>query len=184
MTTNVQRIGSYLAKSAQLSTGATETKAAEIVGGSVANIVALLKAALASEWLAYYQYWLGAKVARGTQRAAIADELMAHAAEEFAHAGLLADRIVELGGSPVVAPSQWNSASPCKFDSPSDSSVMRIVEQNIAGERCAIAFYKKLLDATREADEVTYDMLIKIIKDEQEHETDLRKFIEDLKQGE
>ena len=37
------------------------TRAREIVGIDVDYLIHLLNQAYASEWLAYYQYWLGAK---------------------------------------------------------------------------------------------------------------------------
>ena len=45
---------------------------------------------IASEWLAYYQYWLGAKLVKGPMKDAIAAELTLHATEELGHAMLLA----------------------------------------------------------------------------------------------
>ena len=41
------------------------TKGKEIVNLDVNNLIGLLNKALADEWLAYYQYWVGAKVVRG-----------------------------------------------------------------------------------------------------------------------
>ncbi|GEM_PF-2293267 len=41
------------------------TRAREIIGMDVDKLLKLLNAAYASEWLAYYQYWLGAKVIKG-----------------------------------------------------------------------------------------------------------------------
>lgn len=41
------------------------TKGIEIVGMDVQQLLKLLNMAFADEWLAYYQYWLGAKVVKG-----------------------------------------------------------------------------------------------------------------------
>jgi bacterioferritin len=41
------------------------TKGIEIVGMDVKQLLNLLNIAFADEWLAYYQYWLGAKVVKG-----------------------------------------------------------------------------------------------------------------------
>ncbi len=38
------------------------TKGREIVGEHAERVIELLNKALADEWLAYYQYWTGAKV--------------------------------------------------------------------------------------------------------------------------
>lgn len=157
-----------------------ETKAVELSGKAGKEILDLLKKAFASEWSAYYQYWLGAQVAQGNMRPSIAAELELHAGEEFAHAKVLSDRIVALGGIPTLAPGDWDSASPCKFALPSDRSVGAILKQNLEGERCAIVFYKKILDLSKETDDVTYDLVVKIMGKEQEHETDLVKLLADL----
>jgi bacterioferritin len=40
--------------------------------------------------LAYYQYWLGAKVVKGPMKEAVIAELLQHATDELRHAGLVA----------------------------------------------------------------------------------------------
>ena len=52
--------------------------------------------------------------------------------------------------------------------------------QNIKGERCAIGFYKKLLEATQGKDPVTYNIVLQILQDEVAHEEDLQSLAEDL----
>ena len=69
----------------------------------VESLIAQLNAALAEEWLAYYQYWVGALVVEGAMRADVQGEFEEHAEEERRHAQLLADRIIELEGVPVYA---------------------------------------------------------------------------------
>ena len=55
-----------------------------------------------------------------------------------------------------------------------------LLDQNIAGEQCAITTYKKLMDLTREADPVTYNLALTILTQEVEHEEDLQSLKEDL----
>lgn len=57
------------------------TKGTEIVGGDAKKIVELLNKAFADEWLAYYQYWIGAQVVRGPMKGAVIAELIEHANE-------------------------------------------------------------------------------------------------------
>ncbi|MBI2606946.1 MAG: ferritin-like domain-containing protein [Deltaproteobacteria bacterium] len=156
------------------------SKGREIVGKDVEKIITLLNQAYASEWLAYYQYWLGAKLIKGPMKNAVAAELDLHATEELNHATLLANRIVQLGGTPVLSPDGWNALSPCKYDAPEDPYVAVLLDQNIAGERCAIATYKALMDATKDKDMVTYNMALTILEQEVEHEEDLQSLREDL----
>ncbi len=152
----------------------------EMVGQGVEHILDLLNKAYASEWLAYYQYWLGAKLIKGPMKNAVAAELALHATEELAHANLLAGRIIQLGGTPVLTPEEWAKESPCAYDAPNDPYVVALLDQNIKGERCAISFYKGLMDATKEADPVTYNLALGILAQEVEHEEDLQSLREDL----
>jgi bacterioferritin len=41
------------------------TKGRQIVGMDVDELLGILNQAFADEWLAYYQYWLGAKIVKG-----------------------------------------------------------------------------------------------------------------------
>lgn len=152
----------------------------EIVGKSVDHILDLLNKAYASEWLAYYQYWLGAKLIKGPMKDAVAAELNLHATEELAHANLVAGRIIQLGGTPVLTPNAWEKESPCAYDAPSDPYVAALLDQNIKGEQCAISVYKGIMDATKDADPLTYNMALGILAQEVEHEEDLQGLREDL----
>lgn len=158
------------------------TRGREIVGMEmdVDELLALLNAAFASEWLAYYQYWLGAKVVKGPMKDAVAAELNLHATEELGHALLLSGRIIQLGGVPVPSPLQWFELSPCKYDAPLDPFVGVILDQNIDGEQCAISTYKHIMDVTRDKDMVTYNIALTILTQEVEHEEDLQSLKEDL----
>lgn len=151
-----------------------------IVKMDVDELLKLLNKALADEWLAYYQYWIGAKVVKGPMKDAVTAELVLHATEELSHAELLATRIVQLGGTPVLSPQEWPKITNCGYDEPSDPYVEVILDQNIKGEQCAIKTYSNLLDITREADPVTYNIILQIITDEVEHEEDLTSLKEDL----
>lgn len=156
------------------------TRAREIIGMNVDELLTLLNKAYASEWLAYYQYWLGNKVIKGPMKDAVAAELLLHANEELAHANMLALRIIQLGGTPVLEPKEWYTWSPCKYDSPADPYVAALLAQNIAGEQCAISTYKNLMDVTKDKDMVTYNMALTILSQEVEHEEDLQSLKEDL----
>jgi bacterioferritin len=151
-----------------------------IVKMDVDTLINLLNKALSDEWLAYYQYWIGAKVVKGPMKDAVISELQLHATEELTHAELLATRIVQLGGTPVISPDEWSKITNCGYEAPADPYVEIILDQNIKGEQCAIHTYNKLLDITREADPITYNIILKIITDEVEHEEDLAALKEDL----
>jgi bacterioferritin len=157
------------------------TKGREIVGLDVNKLIQLLNKALADEWLAYYQYWIGAKVVTGQMRGQVVAELEEHAGDELRHAGMLVNRILQLGGTPILKPEGWYKMTNCGYDAPDDHSVKTILEQNIKGEQCAIDVYNKLAGMTKDKDSITYPMIVEILADEVEHEDDLQNLLEDMK---
>ena len=156
------------------------TKGIEIVGMDVNELLDLLNRAYCDEWLAYYQYWLGAKVVKGPMKDNVIAELEQHATEELNHALMLTGRIVQLGGTPIATPKAWYDWTNCGYDAPDDPYVRVILEQNIKGEQCAITTYQKLLQTTQTTDPVTYNVVLQILEQEVEHEEDLQSLLEDL----
>ena len=157
------------------------TKGREIVKMDVDKLLNLLNKAFADEWLAYYQYWIGAKVAEGPMRGLVASELEEHAGDELKHAGMLTERIIQLGGTPILKPEDWYEMTNCGYEVPDDPNVKALFEQNIKGEQCAIDVYKSLLDTIGNKDPITYNMVLEILEDEVEHEEDLQAIQEDMK---
>ncbi len=156
------------------------TKAREILGVESDKLVELLNCAYADEWLAYYQYWIGAKVAEGMMRGAVVQELEEHAQDELRHAGMLVGRIIQLGGTPLLTPEDWYKYTNCGYDAPQDPDVRKLLEQNIKGERCAIEVYKKIAEFVKDKDPITYNLAIEILKDEIGHEEDLETIQKDM----
>lgn len=144
------------------------------------TVTRLLNKAYADEWLAYYQYFTETKVIKGIMKDAAITELTQHAADELRHATMIADRIVQLGGTPLLSPKDWYTHTNCGYDAPEDANVLPILQQAIKGEQCAIGVYSELVDLTREKDIVTYDMVSQILADEVEHEEDLQALYDDI----
>ncbi|MDD5142113.1 ferritin-like domain-containing protein [Methanoregula sp.] len=152
----------------------------KIVGSNVKEIVNLLNKAYCDEWLAYYQYWIGSKVVKGPNKEAVISELTLHATEELNHATLLTTRIIQLGGTPITKPQDWYKFTNCGYDAPDDPFIVKILEQNIKGEQCAIKTYNSLMKKTKDKDPVTYNILLTILSQEVEHEEDLQALLEDV----
>ena len=146
----------------------------------VDNLLKVLNEAYAEEWLAYYQYWLGAKVAFGLQRSEIVREFNEHALEELKHANWLADRIIQLGGTPVMRPSEWEGKAHCKYLAPDNFDVASLLHDNLDSERCAIGRYEGICNLTHGHDFETFRVAEKILKEELEHEQELEDFVADL----
>lgn len=151
------------------------------LGVKIPELITMLNKAYSDEWLAYYQYWVGAKVAVGIPKEAVVAELTQHAADELRHAGMVADRIIQLGGEPVMEPKDWYKHTNCGYEAPEDPNVKTLLDQNIKGEQCAISVYKKIIDYAKDKDPVTYDMALQIMEDEIEHEEDLEAIKADIK---
>lgn len=144
------------------------------------KLVQMLNEALAEEWLAYYQYWIGARVMEGPMRSEIEPELLLHADQELNHAVLVIGRIIQLGGTPLLNPSQWPKFAKCDYEEPTDPYVEEILKQNLRGERCAIQRYQDIAEFTNGKDHATYQMAITILNEELEHEEDIESWLNDL----
>jgi len=156
------------------------TKGREIVGMDVNELIEMLNRAYCDEWLAYYQYWVGAKITKGPMKESVIAELEQHATEELNHALMLSTRIIQIGGTPINNPKDWYTCTNCGYDAPDDPYIGSVLEQNIMSEQCAIITYQKMLEITEHADPVTYSILLQILEQEIEHEEDLQSLLEDI----
>ena len=156
------------------------TKAQGIIKISPEVVVSQLNRALADEWLAAIQYWTGAQVVKGPYKAAVEAELRAHFTEELAHADVLAKRIIQLGGKPVLSPEAMLKLSGSGYEAPENPLSASVVAQNLRGEQHAILAYNEILETVRGKDPITHNIILKILKDEVEHEQDLEDLLETL----
>mgnify|MGYP003592731584 CR=1 FL=1 len=154
--------------------------AVEISNVNNKEIITVLNEALSEEWLAYYQYWIGSRLMVGPMRSEVEPELLLHATQELGHAELVLNRIIQLGGTPVLNPNKWKDLARCDYEEPSDPYIEVILEQNLRGERCAIQRYQTLAAMTEGKDYATYQMAITILNEELEHEHDIEDFIADI----
>ncbi len=151
-----------------------------IKGIEVQELITLLNKAYADEWLAYYQYYIEEKVVKGIMKDAAIAELNQHAQDELRHADMVAQRILQLGGTPLLNPKEWFVHTNCGYEEPKSFDVLAILDDAIKGEQCAIKTYSDILEVTRNKDIVTYDIVSQILADEVEHEEDLVALHEDI----
>lgn len=144
------------------------------------NLLDQLNAALSEEWLAFYQYWVASFVVEGAMRADVQREFEEHAMEEYKHAKMLADRIIQLEGVPVLDPAQWPLLARCKYSPPIKNDVLTLLKENIAGERCAVIRYEEIATLTNNIDFTTCDIAKRIMAEEEEHEQDLQDCLRDV----
>lgn len=155
-------------------------RSVKIANLDVEKLLEMLNAALAEEWLAYYQYWIGARVMEGPMRSEVEPELLIHATQELGHAVMVVDRIIQLGGTPILNPKDWTKHAECAYEEPNDPYIEIILNQNLDGERCAIDRYQKLAAFTEGKDYATYQMAVTILNDELEHEEDIESWLTDI----
>ena len=151
-----------------------------IKGIAIEEVIKLLNKAYADEWLAYYQYYIESKVIKGIMKDAAIAELDQHATDELRHADMISERILQLGGTPLLNPKDWFTHTNCGYEAPSNFDVVGILEDAIKGEQCAISTYSDLAELTKDKDIVTYDIVSQILADEVEHEEDLQALHDDI----
>ncbi|MFI3239727.1 MAG: ferritin-like domain-containing protein [Bacteroidales bacterium] len=153
-----------------------------ILKGKIDVVLVLehLNAALSEEWLAYYQYWVSAQVIVGAQRVEIVNEFMEHANEELGHANMIAARITELDGVPVLNPKDWFEKARCVYDAPTDfdsESLLRIIK---SAEQCAMRRYQEIAELTEGKDYITNSIAKQILAEEADHEQEMQDFLDDI----
>jgi len=146
----------------------------------VDKLLEMLNSALSEEWLAYYQYWVCARLMEGPMKSKIEPELLLHADQELNHAVLVVNRIIQLGGAPVINPVDWMKLSRCPYDAPANYYIEVILEQNLKGERCAIQRYKEIADFSNGKDHSTHQIAVTILNEELEHENIIKDWLTDL----
>ena len=151
-----------------------------IKGIDISEVIGLLNRAYADEWLAYYQYFIEAKVVKGIIKDATVAELNQHALDELRHANLIAERILQLGGTPLLNPKDWFTHTNCGYEKPKEFDVLAILKDSIKGEQCAISTYATIAQTVKDKDIVTYDLVSQILADEVEHEEDLQALFDDI----
>lgn len=144
------------------------------------SILTDLNNAMTDEFLAMYQYFAETRIVESKYKPFIIKELKQHAMEEYKHAGMIANRIMELGGKIITNPSILfsSTSSACGYTEPTTSDPYQIITEADKGEQCAIKTYTLMADNAKQIGDIqTYDMFQKIIKDEIEHSKDLNNLI-------
>lgn len=154
------------------------------IAATTEGIIAELVSLYAEEVNAFYQYWVVAEFLTGKERANIQQKYKEYAADElFDHAAKILQRLNQLGADvrPLVDLYANNTLARDKYVVP-DMSYDTVVSltQNIMSEENAIQRYKNAVIMTEDADPTTNMMLKEILKDEEEHITELREFLQDI----
>ena len=131
------------------------------------TVIRLLNAALATEYVCVLRYYRHYFMAKGMLADSVKAEFLEHAQQEQAHAGKLAERIVQLGGEPDLNPDTLTARSHAEYKEGTDLRDM--VRENLVAERIAIDSYREMIDYIGDRDTTTKRILEGILAQEEEH---------------
>jgi bacterioferritin len=138
-------------------------------------VIAMLNDALATELLCILRYKRHYYTVTGPNSAQMRAEFLEHAQQEQEHADRIAERIVQLNGSPNFNPATLSARSHAEYDDSDDAQAM--VRADLIAERVAIESYRQMILAIGDKDPTTREMLIEIMAVEEEHADDMRDLL-------
>jgi bacterioferritin len=139
------------------------------------QVVQLLNEALATELVCTLRYRRHYYMAQGLKARFAATEFLEHAQQEQEHADRIAERIVQLGGSPDFNPDTLTQRSHAQYHAGTDLREMLI--EDLVAERIAIESYREMVRFFGERDPTTRRMIEEILAVEEEHADDLNDLL-------
>jgi bacterioferritin len=128
------------------------------------QLIASLNEDLAREYQAIIAYVVYSQTLKGAQYMAIAGELEKHAAEELAHALIIAKHVDYLGGTPVA------TALPIK----ETDDAHEMLRADLENENSTIRNYRqRVVDCEKLGEYGIAEDIREILRQEQEHQSDL-----------
>ncbi|HEU4373501.1 MAG TPA: ferritin-like domain-containing protein [Telluria sp.] len=134
-------------------------------------VIAMLNDALATELVCVLRYKRHYFTVKGPGNGQAKAEFLEHATQEQEHADWLAERIVQLNGSPNFNPATLVARSHAEYDDSDDVNGM--IRANLIAERVAIESYRQMIAAIGDKDPTTRNLLIEIMAVEEEHADDM-----------
>ena len=152
--------------------------------GDVQQTIDILNEALATEIVCVLRYMHHYFMATGVHGMAVRDEFKEHADAEREHADQIADRIQQLGGKPDFNPASLVERSASQYAE--GKSLADMIKEDLIAERIVIEVYQKMIRHFGDHDPTTRVMIEGILRDEEEHASDLSDllFIVDPRSGE
>jgi bacterioferritin len=124
------------------------------------KVVKELNGALREELTAINQYFLHAEMCENWGYKKLADYIKKQSIDEMKHAEKLIERVLFLDGTPSMQPLQLNIGG----------TVRQMIESDLALEVSAVKQYNAAVQlATQEKDNGSRDLLVTLLKDEEDH---------------
>jgi bacterioferritin len=149
-----------------------------VTGGYRADlkrVIEVLNEALATEIVCVLRYKRHYFTADGLDAQPVAAEFLQHANEEQQHADWIAQRIVQLGGSPNLNPEGLTSRSHSEYDE--KTSLVDMIREDLVAERIAVSTYSEIVRWLADEDPTTRRLMEEILAKEEEHADDLSKLL-------
>ena len=141
-------------------------------------VVKLLNEALATEIVCVLRYKRHYFMANGIHAQSVAQEFLQHANEEQGHADQIAERIVQLGGSPNFNPEGLLSRSHAEYVE--GDTLVDMIKEDLVAERIAIDSYAEMARYFGDRDATTRRMIEGILAVEEQHADDLASLLATL----
>ena len=141
-------------------------------------VLKLLNEALATEIICVLRYRCHYFMAKGIHGKIVASEFLLHSNQEQAHADLLAERIVQLGGEPDLSPDSLTDRSHAEFVV--GHTLLEMIREDLVAERIAIDSYREMIQYLADLDPTTSHMLKGILAVEEQHAEELADLMEGL----
>lgn len=138
-------------------------------------VITMLNDALATELLCVLRYKRHYYTVSGPNTGHIKAEFLEHAQQEQDHADRIAERIVQLNGSPNFNPATLTARSHAEYDDSDD--VQAMIRADLIAERVAIESYRQMIAAIGDKDPTTRALLVDIMAVEEEHADDMRDLL-------
>jgi bacterioferritin len=149
-------------------------------GANREEVIRLLNEALATEIVCYLRYKRHYFMADGIHAEPVAAEFLEHATQEQQHADQIAERIVQLGGSPDFSPDGLAQRSHAQYIE--GRSLADMIRENLVAERIAIESYREIAQYIGDGDPTTRRLMEEILATEEEHANDLVGLMHGLKE--
>ncbi len=143
----------------------------ETYGGDVKQTISILNEALATEIVCVLRYMHHYFMATGVHGVAVREEFKEHADDEREHADKIADRIQQLGGAPDFNPASLLQRSVSQYIE--GETLADMIREDLIAERMVIEVYQKMIRHFGDHDPTTRMMIEHILKDEEDHASDL-----------